>query len=134
MQTSGSRHTIRQLIDRLDAGARVVWIANGTLGTVQPDKTILWEDGHHMTHTEMRDSHALLIYSEAEKLNLQQMLERRLQCLQRGRCSLVSWSEAGCEGKLPEHLCPLAVVSDPEPPAAPRRRRDQVRALRPAVF
>jgi len=66
MKTPSGHHSVRHLVESLSPGTRVVWIANSTGGTVQPDKTILWDDGSHMTHQQMRSSHALLIHSEAE--------------------------------------------------------------------
>src|ERR1035441_10537508 len=74
MQSRPTRHSIREFVDSLEPGNRVIWIANGTAGTVTLDKTILWDNGHHMTHKQMRDHHALLIHSEAEKRRLQEAL------------------------------------------------------------
>jgi hypothetical protein len=123
MESLYNRRSIRRLVDSLAPGTRVVWIANGTLGTVQHDKTILWDNGHHMTHKQMNDSHALLIYSEAEKRHLQETLRTRLGCVQRG-CTLVQWDATTCKEQLPERLCPLAVISEPATsPDLGRRRR-----------
>ena len=124
MDSLYNRRSIRRLVDSLAPGTRVVWIANGTLGTVQPDKTILWDDGHHMTHKQMNDSHALLIYSEAEKRHLQEMLSTRLGCVQRG-CTLVRWDATKCKEEVPERLCPLAIISEPEPSSILGRRKHQ---------
>ena len=128
MESLCSRLSIRQLVDSLGSGTRVVWIANGTLGTVQPDKTILWDDGHHMTHKQMKDSHALLIYSEAEKRHLQETLSTRLGCLQRG-CTLVRWDARGCKEENPEQLCPLAIISEVELPSTIGRRKHHMRSV-----
>jgi hypothetical protein len=129
MESRSNRHSIRQFVDGLVPGSRVVWIANGGMGTVQPDKTILWDDGHHMTHKQMNDTHALLIHSEAEKRQLQQTLARRVDCL-KGGCTLVRWDADGCRENHPQHLCPLALVSDTEVPADLHRRKRQPRSTR----
>ena len=122
MESLNNRRSIRGLVDSLSPGTRVVWIANGTLGTIQPDRTILWDDGHHMTQKQMNDSHALLIFSEAERQRLQEALSTRLDCVQRG-CTLVSWDPSKCKEEAPERLCPLAVISDSEPSTILGRRR-----------
>jgi hypothetical protein len=124
METRPSRHTIREFVDNLAAGTRVIWIANGTAGTVTPDKTIVWDDGHHMTRKEMRDHHALLIHSETEKRRLQEALATRLGCLKRG-CTLVHWDDERYHEELPERLCPLAILTEPELKPVPRRTRDR---------
>ena len=117
MKFEASRHSIRAFVDSLETGTRVVWIANGTTGTVQPDKTILWDDGHHMTHKQMKDTHALLIHSEAERALLQEALDRRVNCLKLG-CTLVPWDTSECEKDVHAKLCPLAVISESEVPSA----------------
>jgi hypothetical protein len=129
MESSSNPRCIRKLVDSLGPGTRVVWIANGTLGTVQPDKTILWDDGHHMTHKQMNDAHALLIYSEAEKRRMQETLSTRLDCVQRG-CKLVRWDASGCKEKVPERLCPLAIISEPESPSVIGRRKHHMKSVR----
>ena len=127
MESRFKRHSIREFVHSLDAGTRVIWIANGAMGTVQPDKTIMWDDGHHMTHKHMNDSHALLIHSEAEKALLQEALANRLGCLKRG-CSLVSWDASGCKKDVSEKLCPLAVISESETPSVIRRSRRRMKS------
>jgi hypothetical protein len=116
------------LVESLSPGTRVVWIANSTGGTVQPDKTILWDDGSHMTHQQMRSSHALLIHSEAEWLSLNQTLSSMAKCLQCG-CTLQRWDSNNCKADRPEKLCPLAVLADPEP-SPPHMRRRSMRSAR----
>jgi hypothetical protein len=123
MESRPNRHSIREFVDSLAPGSRVIWIANGAMGTIQPDKTILWDDGHHLTHKQMNNTHALLIHSEAEKITLQEALASRVSCLRRG-CTLVRWEAAGCKEGLAERVCPLAVLSEPEiPPVTAHRRR-----------
>lgn len=107
------KHTIQEFVDALDPGTRVIWIANGVAGTVQPDRTILWDDGHHMTRREMKDHHALLIHSEAERQQLRKVLESRLQCLKSG-CNLVHWDDENYEEESLERLCPVAVLHVPK--------------------
>jgi len=126
MESRFKRHSIREFVDSLDAGTRVIWIANGAMGTVQPDKTILWDDGHHLTLKQMNDSHALLIHSEAEKAFLQKMLASRASCLKRG-CTLIRWDAAGCKKHVPERLFPLAVISEPELQSVTGKRRHHMR-------
>ena len=113
MESRTSRHSIREFVDSLRPGSRVVWIANGALGTVQPDRSILWDDGHHMTHKQMNDTHALLIHSEAEKKQLQEGIAHRLRCLKLG-CTLVRWDAKQCKEGLPEKFCPLALLTEAE--------------------
>ena len=131
MESRSNRHNIREFIDGLVPGSRVIWIANGAIGTIQPDKTILWDDGHHMTHKQMNDSHALLIHSEAERTLLQEALARRLNCLKSG-CTLVRWDAANCKENLHERLCPLALISEPESPAVIVRGKRHLRSARAA--
>ena len=122
-----SRHNIREFVEGLGAGTRVVWIPNGSMGTVQPDHTILWDDGHHMTRSQMSDSHALLIHSEAERRQITQALENRLRCLKQG-CTLIRWSASMCKEHSAEELCPLGIISDADVHIEQYRRR---RTLRP---
>jgi hypothetical protein len=131
MESLCNRRKIRKLVDSLGPGTRVVWIANGTLGTVQPDKTILWDNGHHMTHKQMNDSHALLIHSEEEKHRLQEALLTRLGCVQRG-CTLVRWDAKSCKEGVSERLCPLAILSEPESPSVIGRRK-HMKSVQPSV-
>jgi hypothetical protein len=132
MESRSSRHSIREFVNSLEAGTRVIWIANGTPGTVQPDKTILWDDGHHMTHKQMRDAHALLIHSEAERRHLQEVLSGRLNCLKRGG-TLISWDAGDGKEGLPECLCPLAILPESESHSVMGRRRHHMKAARAAA-
>jgi hypothetical protein len=123
---SRSAHTIQEFVDALEAGTRVIWVANGVAGAVQPDKTILWDDGHHMTRKDMRDHHALLIHSEAERKRLRAALDSRLKCLKAG-CNLIHWDDEGYYEGQPERLCPVAVLTAPvsdasTQPHKPRRK------------
>jgi hypothetical protein len=129
MEARINRHSIREFVESLAPGTTVVWIANGQTGTVQPDKTILWSDGHHMTHRQMNDSHALLIHSEAEKKHLQETLANRLKCLKRD-CTLVQWDATKCKEKVTECLCPLGVLSEPEIPSVIGRRKHLMKSTR----
>jgi hypothetical protein len=106
---------IQQFVDTLAPGTRVIWIADGAAGTVQPDRTILWDNGHHMTRKEMKDHHALLIHSEAERRQLHRALEGRLKCLKAG-CKLIHWDEPGYQDAATEQLCPIAVLTVPKTP------------------
>jgi hypothetical protein len=108
-----SKHTIQEFVDALSPGTRVIWIADGAAGTVQPDSTILWDNGHHMTRKEMRDHHALLIHSEAERRELHRALDSRLKCLKSG-CNLVHWDDDGYYSEASERLCPIAVLTVPK--------------------
>ena len=128
MKSLPDRHNVREFVGALTAGTRVVWIANSTRGTVQPDKTILWDDGSHMTHAQMRSSHALLIHSEAEWLGLNESLSNLLKCLHCG-CKLQRWDGSAHKTEHPEKLCPVAVLSDPET-SPPHMRRRMVRPVR----
>lgn len=121
------KRSIQEFVDALDPGTRVIWIANGVAGTVQPDRTILWDDGHHMTRREMKDHHALLIHSEAERQQLRKVLESRLQCLKSG-CNLVHWDDEGYEQESLERLCPVAVLHVPKSPGRPPRPKASARA------
>jgi hypothetical protein len=114
-----SKPSIREFVDGLAPGTRVIWIADGAAGTVQPDKTILWDNGHHMTRKEMRDHHALLIHSESERRQLIRALDSRLKCLKNG-CTLVHWDDETYRSELPERLCPIAVLTVPSSPADAR--------------
>jgi len=122
-----SKPSIREFVDGLAPGTRVIWIANGAAGTVQPDKTILWDNGHHMTRKEMKEHHALLIHSESERRELRRALDSRLKCLKNG-CTLVHWDDDRYQTELPERLCPIAVLTVPKSPSDARTRdaqRDQ---------
>jgi hypothetical protein len=129
MESRTSRHSIREFVHSLEPGTRVVWIANGGTGTIQHDKTILWDDGHHMTHKQMNDTHALLIHSETERAHLQKLLANRVKCI-KGGCKLVSWDAAGCKEGLPKRICPMAILSEPEIQSVIGRRKHQMRSVR----
>jgi len=134
--------TICEFVDTLAPGTRVIWVANGAAGTIQPDKTILWDDGCHMTRNELKKQHALLIHSEEERKQLHAALEARLKCL-KSQCKLVHWDEDGYGSERSDRLCPLAVLTVPPPtvsaPAAPQAvpapaaaKRDRAPAVRRA--
>jgi hypothetical protein len=130
MKFPSSRHSIREFVDSLDPGSRVVWIANGAMGTIREDKSIMWDDGHHMTRQQMNDNHVLLIHSETERARFQKVLASRANCLKRG-CTLVQWDDARCKEGLPERLCPLAVISEPEfHPIIDRSRKRRLKSAR----
>ena len=114
-----SRPSIREFVDGLAPGTRVIWIANGTAGTVQTDRTILWDNGHRMTRKEMKEHHALLIHSESERRELRRALDSRLKCLKNG-CTLVHWDDDKYQSELPDRLCPIAVLTVPKSPADAR--------------
>lgn len=114
MQIPSDPHNVRQFVENLAAGTRVIWIANRTKGTVQADKTILWDDGSSMTPKQMNHAHALLIHSEAEWQQMQSSLKSMMKCMRCG-CTLQRWDGAARKGDHPEELCPIAVLSDPGP-------------------
>jgi hypothetical protein len=118
---SRGRKTIQEFVDALDPGTRVIWIANGAAGIVLPDKTIRWDDGHHMTRKDMRDHHALLIHSEAERKRLHEALDSRLKCLKSG-CQLIHWDDEGYDDDHPERLCPVAVLTVAKSPSKARSK------------
>jgi hypothetical protein len=111
MERLPERHTVRKFVEGLKTGTRVIWIATGEKGLVQPDKSILWDDGTRMTPKEMTDSHAVLIHDEPEWLRMQDALNNMLHCVKRG-CTLQRWDGPGCKTERPERLCPLAVLSE----------------------
>lgn len=115
-------HNVREFVANLAAGTRVIWIANGTKGTVQPDKAILWDDGSYMTHKQLNESHALLIQSEQEWRRMQSSLTSIMSCLRCG-CTLQRWDAPGRKNGRPEELCPIAVLSDPDAASATTRPR-----------
>lgn len=113
MQIPSDPHNVRQFVENLAAGTRVIWIANGAKGTVQANKTILWDDGSSMTPNEMNHAHALLIHSEAEWQQMKASLRSMTKCLRCG-CTLQRWDADARKTERPEELCPIAVLSDPE--------------------
>jgi hypothetical protein len=129
MESRSSRKRIRQFVAGLAPGSRVIWIANGAMGTIQPDQTILWDDGHHMTHTQMNDTHALLIHSEVESRSRQQATDTRAMCVKNG-CTQTHWRAEDCKEGIPEQFCPLAAVPELDIPSLTGRRKHPVRATR----
>ena len=119
MPIRSSKPNIQQFVDSLAPGTRVIWVANGTAGTVQSDKTILWDNGHRMTRKEMKEHHALLIHSESERRELRRALDSRLKCLKNG-CTLVHWDDDRYQSELPDRLCPIAVLTVPKSPGEAR--------------
>jgi hypothetical protein len=103
---------ICEFVDTLTPGTRVIWVADGTAGTVQPDRSVLWDCGRHMTRNELKSQHAILVHSQEERRQLHAALEARLKCL-KSHCKLVHWDDDGYDGERPERLCPLAVLSVP---------------------
>ena len=61
MRSLHNQNKTHQFVDSLEVGTRVVWIANGSEGTVQADRSILWDDGYHMTRERMQAGDLLLI-------------------------------------------------------------------------
>jgi hypothetical protein len=111
MQPLPERHTV-SFAETLEPGTRVIWIATGVKGTVQPDKAILWDDGTRMSTQQMTPSHAVLIHREPEWLRVHDALSSMLDCVKRG-CTLDRWSTSECKIDHPEDRCPLAVLSEP---------------------
>lgn len=126
-------HNVREFVKSLTPGTRVVWIANGTRGVVQPDNAILWDDGSRMDHQQMNDCHALLIHSEAEWRRMNESLTSMVHCLRCGY-TVERWDEPARKANRPKKLCPIAVLSDPltsPPPPRPRRFAGSVRLAPP---
>jgi hypothetical protein len=118
-----NRHNVREFVEGLDPGTRVIWIANRAHGTVQPDKAILWDDGSTMSPSQMNATAALMIHTESEWQGLSEALTTMLHCIRCG-CALERWDAAGCKRNFPEQLCPLAVLAEPDvPPVAAVRQR-----------
>ena len=113
MHTPPDPHNVRQFVENLPVGTRVIWIANATKGTVQADKAIQWDDGSSMTRKQMNDAHALLIHSESEWHQMQASLQGMMKCLRCG-CTLQRWDTHARKSMRPEELCPIAVLSDPD--------------------
>ena len=103
------------------------------MGTILPDHTILWDDGHHMTRSQMSDAHALMIHSEAERRQVTRALENRLKCLKKG-CTLTRWSASDCKEKRAEELCPLGIISDADVHIEMYRRRRTLRPVSPRPY
>ena len=131
MDSSAHRQTVREFVQNLEPRTRVIWIANGTRGTVQPDKTLRWDDGSTMDHRQMGNCPAVLINSEAEWYRLHETLSTMVNCLGQG-CTLRHWDAACCKAGRTQISCPLEVLPDSDlPPAIPVRHhriRNLVRA------
>jgi hypothetical protein len=122
MEPLPDRYAVRKFVEGLEAGARVIWIATGEKGTVQPDKSILWDDGSRMTTDQMTSSHSVLIHREPEWLRMHDALATMLDCVKSG-CGLERWADGDCTKKLPQELCPLPALSQAsEPPVVARTR------------
>lgn len=119
-----AKQTLLEFVDSLPVGTRVIWVANGSTGTVQPDQTIFWDQSGHMTRKQMAQQQALLVHSEEEKKQLRATLEARLKCLKSG-CKLVHWDDDGYSDAHPERLCPIAVLTGPREPSRRRTARQR---------
>jgi hypothetical protein len=111
------RQTVRDFVEKLEPRTRVIWIANGARGTVQLDKTILWDDGSRMNHRQMSACQDVLINSEAEWYRLHDTLTIMVNCLGCG-CTLRRWDAAGCKTGRTQISCPLEVLPDSGTPTA----------------
>ena len=130
MMSRPERNAVRTFFRNLETGARVIWIATGAKGTVQADKAILWDDGSLLSPKQMTESHSVLIHREPEWLRMHDALATMLDCVKHG-CTLDHWDEVGCKNRRPEHLCPLAVLSQSdEPPAVAKPRPRTVGSVR----
>ena len=128
-----SKPNIQEYVDALATGTRVIWIPDGATGTVQQDKTILWDNGHHMTRKEMKEHHTLVIHSESERRELHRALESRLKCLKAG-CKLLHWDDDRYYDEATEHLCPVAVLMVPNSRRKARTHdRSQPQSARPTA-
>ena len=124
-----NRHDVRAFVESLAAGTRVIWIANGTRGTVQADKSIWWDDGSHMTRRQLSDTHALLIHSEEEWQRMKDSLTSKELCVRCG-CSVELYEAPAKKGKDRGEVCPIALLADPDPGPAPARRGMVAQAVR----
>jgi hypothetical protein len=118
------RQTVRDFVEKLEPRTRVIWIANGARGTVQPDRTIRWDDGSRMNHRQMADCPGVLINSETEWYRLHDTHSTMVHCIGRG-CALRRWDAAGCKAGRTQISCPLEVFlpDSDTPPAMPVRGR-----------
>ena len=121
MGAPNRHHEVRAFVDSLDAGTRVIWIANGTRGTVQPDKSIWWDDGSHMTRKQLSDTHALLIHSEEEWQRMQESLTSKELCVRCG-CTVERYEASAKKGGQHTEVCPIALLEDPDTGPVPLRR------------
>ena len=124
-----NRHDVRAFVESLAAGTRVIWIANGTRGTVQPDKSIWWDDGSHMTRRQLSDTHALLIHSEEEWQRMKDSLTSQELCVRCG-CTVERYEVSAKKGEAHAEVCPIALLADPDPGPAPARRGMVAQAVR----
>ena len=122
MEPLPDRYAVRKFVEGLESGTRVIWIATGEKGTVQPDKSILWDDGSRMTTDQMTHSHSVLIHREPEWRRVHDALATMLDCVKSG-CASDRWDDATCKKKLPREACPLHVLKETgEPPMVARPR------------
>lgn len=128
MESSGARRSVISVVDRLQPGTRVIWVASSMLGTVQPDKSILWDDGSRLPRAEMEEVHGLLLHSEKEWKSLRTSLASMLECLRCG-CTVQRWDPSECKTHRPQEVCPVGVLSQEE--HGPRHIRRSVRFMRP---
>jgi hypothetical protein len=115
MMPRPERNAVRTFVENLETGARVIWIATGAKGTVQADKSILWDDGSLLQPKQMTESHSVLIHREPEWLRVHDALATMLDCVKLG-CTLNRWDEVACKNRRPEQLCPLAELSKSDEP------------------
>lgn len=125
MDPIGRRQTVRDFVETLEPRTRVIWIANGARGTVQPDKTLRWDDGTVMDQRQMSNCPAVLINSEAGWYRMDETLTTMVQCIRSG-CTLRRWDAACCKAGRSQDACPLEVL--PASELAPRMPARQVRA------
>ncbi len=129
MESQPDRYAVRKFLKSLDAGARVIWTATGAKGTVQPDKSILWDDGTHIATQQMTESHSVLIHREPEWQRVHDALASMLECVKSG-CTLDRWDDANCKRKQPGERCPLAVLSEADEQPVVARPRPRIGAAR----
>lgn len=105
------RHLVDRFLAGLTPGNRVVWSASGAKGTVQTDKSIVWDDGTRLAAGDVTASHRVLIHNEPQWLRVHDALQNLFKCIRRG-CTLARWERGGCPTECPEELCPLEVLSE----------------------
>jgi hypothetical protein len=118
MEPIVTRQSVREFVENLEPRTHVIWIANGVRGTVQPDKTVRWDDGSTMNHRQMADCPAVLINSEAEWYRLNDTMATIVSCLGCG-CTLRRWEAGGCKAGRRLEVLPGSDL----PPAMPVRSR-----------
>ena len=94
MRSLHNQNKTHEFVDGLEVGTRVVWIANGSEGIVQPDKTILWDDGYHMTRERMQSGDLLLIRNPKDPKRVAILSEEESQPATRIRRSTHGFSPA----------------------------------------